>query len=272
MIVRAMREADVAAVDAVMRAAYGRPYDMTERLRASLRQRNGRSWVAELDGAIAGAVFGNDYGCSAYVALMGVDPRFQGRGIATRLMGELLAWADGRTFRDVRLDASPAGAPLYARLGFADVCETVVLTAADVRPAEGAGVEVVPADLAAVAALDRAAFGADRTPVLEQLLDAAACAAVVPGRGYVLVRDEPSGTIVGPWVAADEATARGLLARGLRGRAGPVRLFVPSVNPAALTIAAEAGFVRGDALRHMIRGVPAVPSPQLYGRVNLGQG
>ncbi len=278
-----MREDDIAAVDAIMAAAYARPQDMTERLRASLRQRDARSWVAEADGRVAGAVFGNDYGRSAYVASMGVEPSYQGQGIATRLMRELLAWSDARGFRDVRLDASEAGAPLYERFGFVDVCETLVLEAAVVRLAaeDGAGAED-DADaenahsrlghLAAILALDRAAFDADRTPVLEQLVTAAARVLVVPRLGYALTRRGARGTIVGPWIAADAPTARSLLARALRGCTGPATLFVPSVNDDALDIAAEAGFVCMRRLRHMIRGVPIVPSPQLYGRVSLGQG
>jgi predicted N-acetyltransferase YhbS len=121
--VRRLRADDIPAVDPIMRAAYGveRPY--AERIAAYLRQRGTLPLVAEHDSRVAGAVFGLDYTTSAYVALMGVAPALHRRGIGNALMTALMAWSDERGFRDVRLDATPAGAPLYERFGFADFGE-----------------------------------------------------------------------------------------------------------------------------------------------------
>lgn len=47
-----------------------------------------------------------------------IDPAYQGRGIGRRLLGELLAFADGATvFLEVRTDNEPA-INLYERAGF----------------------------------------------------------------------------------------------------------------------------------------------------------
>src|SRR6202011_8286 len=124
--VRRMRADDVAGIEPVLRAAYAMPRSYRERIEAHLRQRNVLPLIAECGGRPAGAVFGNDYATSAYVSLMGVDPALHGRGIGTALMTGLMAWCDERGFRDVRLDATPLGAPLYERFGFRDFGETIV--------------------------------------------------------------------------------------------------------------------------------------------------
>ncbi|MDP9023897.1 MAG: GNAT family N-acetyltransferase, partial [Candidatus Eremiobacteraeota bacterium] len=238
----------------------------------------GLSLVAEVDGRIAGAVFGNDFATSAYVSLMGVDPALHRRGVGTALMAELMAWCDERGFADVRLDATPAGAPLYERFGFVDAGETVVLE----RERFGAwsgnlGAALVRAardgDLAAILALDRRVFGADRSAMLEPLLAQYPALIATDQRGYVVMQRSDVRAMVGPWVAPDAGTARALLAAALDGLGRvPTKLFVPGGNAYALALAAKAGFVAQRALRHMIRGACSLPSAALFGRANLGQG
>jgi GNAT superfamily N-acetyltransferase len=272
-----MRTDDVAGIEPVLRAAYAMPRSYRERIQVHLRQRDVLPLVAEYDGRLAGAVFGNDYTTSAYVSLMGVDPALHKLGIATALMAELMAWCDRRGFRDVRLDATPAGAPLYERFGFADFGETVVYTREGVvaaAPSAAAHVTVARSeDAPTIARLDAAAFGADRSPVLEPLLAAHGALVDADGRGYAVVQRNAAGTVVGPWVALDAVAARELFNAALAAAGdGPVTLFVPSANAAAVSLATGAGFVVRRRLRHMIRGVGAMPSLAVFGRANLGQG
>src|SRR5260370_27010239 len=58
------------------------------------------------------------YGATARIGLMAVHPDVQRPGIGRAIMEHLLEWATGRGATTVLLDASPAGVPLYARLGF----------------------------------------------------------------------------------------------------------------------------------------------------------
>jgi ribosomal protein S18 acetylase RimI-like enzyme len=283
--VRRMRADDVTALDAIMRAAYGLERPFGERMAAALHQRGALPLVAEHGGRVAGAVFGNDYATSAYVSLMGVDPAFQGRGIGYALMTALVAWCDERGFRDVRLDATPAGAPLYERFGFADFDVTVVFVrervverapAAHVAAAHVAAAHVAAAqadDAETIARIDAAAFGADRTPVLEPMLAAHRAFIAGDADGYVVVQRTASAVIVGPWIARDAGVARDLLDTALAnaGEREPT-LFVPRSNGAACELVAAAGFVPQRALRHMIRGAGRKPSPAVFGRASLGQG
>jgi len=55
----------------------------------------------------------------AWIGMVLVHPAFRRRGLATRLMQHCLSWLrDGLGIPCIKLDATPAGQPLYRRLGF----------------------------------------------------------------------------------------------------------------------------------------------------------
>jgi GNAT superfamily N-acetyltransferase len=84
----------------------------------------GRSWVAEVDGAVAGYVLVDVVDGDAHVEQVSVHPDRQGTGVGRALLDHVRAWAGARgmravtltTFRDV-----PWNAPLYRHLGFVDL-------------------------------------------------------------------------------------------------------------------------------------------------------
>jgi ribosomal protein S18 acetylase RimI-like enzyme len=178
--IRALRAADVRRLGNVLARAYESPHNFELPLEEYLR-RAAATFVAEVDGVPVGIVVGNDYGTTAYVSMMGVDPAMQRRGIGSALMRALSAWAQQRRFDAIELDATPSGSPLYARFGFTPAGRTLVYVAGgaggDARAARRYGA----ADRAAVLATDRHAFGADRGDVLRPLLEWAPNAVVVSG-------------------------------------------------------------------------------------------
>jgi GNAT superfamily N-acetyltransferase len=68
--------------------------------------------------ACAAVLDRDDDACVTAVATL---PEHRGRGLAGALISRLLAAAAGRGVRTASLQASRAGAPVYGRLGFADV-------------------------------------------------------------------------------------------------------------------------------------------------------
>jgi GNAT superfamily N-acetyltransferase len=97
---------------------------------------DGPGWAAALDGEpelaaeVAVALSGDepvacaavlDRGEDACVTAVATLPEQRGRGLAGALISRLLAAAAGRGARTASLQASRAGAPVYERLGFADV-------------------------------------------------------------------------------------------------------------------------------------------------------
>src|SRR5262249_3947688 len=129
----------------------------------------------------------------------------------------------------IRLDATPAGHPVYQKLDFVDECrlsrmETVVSS-------EGLTLRLNPArpmtkdDLPAVAIFDRQVFGADRRLTLGWMFDGAPeYAWVIEERGqivgYTFGRRGFNFEHLGPVVAHDQQTARRLVSACLNRQAG----------------------------------------------------
>jgi GNAT superfamily N-acetyltransferase len=82
-------------------------------------------FVAVGPDSIVGTVTTITYaGRLAWVGMVLVAPRCRGRGIGTALLKRAIAHLDARGVRSIKLDATPAGKPLYDRLGFvSEDCE-----------------------------------------------------------------------------------------------------------------------------------------------------
>lgn len=85
-----------------------------------------RYFVA-LDGerivATAGALLSEGYSAimgrqTGYIFGVCVDANYRGRGLGTTLTRESIAYLKNKACRRIRLHASPAGRPIYERLGF----------------------------------------------------------------------------------------------------------------------------------------------------------
>ena len=93
---------------------------------AALRDHHeqGRVWVAEADGQVAGYIVGEVLDGNAHVEQVSVAPSYAGRGIGATLIRHVESWGRSlglpattlTTFRDV-----PWNAPYYARLGYVEL-------------------------------------------------------------------------------------------------------------------------------------------------------
>jgi len=198
----------------------------------------------------------------AWIGMVLVHPDFRRRGIATRLMHVALNHLQRVGVTTIKLDATPAGYKLYESLGF--------VTEAIIERWEGVARMSSSQDWAgidedtrrAMFALDRRAFGADRTEVLESLLTASPVAPLVKmppadgrSRGYVLARRGSRASYVGPLVATDERVALELLDGMLNQLAGE-KVYLDfhtgfALNSHAL---AERGFTKQRRLTRMSYG------------------
>jgi hypothetical protein len=114
-------------------------------------------------------------------------------------------------------------------------------------------------DLSMVASYDARIFGADRAPLLADLLARVPGSAFVAERhgapcGFVLARDGHLATQIGPLIADDSAVARHLLERALAATRGPVFLDLPEGAIDMEDAATKAGFVPGRRFVRMARG------------------
>lgn len=176
-----------------------------------------------------------------WLSMVLVHTPYRRLGLATRLVERATAALTGAGLLPV-LDATPAGAEVYARMDFRPV-ENLLRW----RGAGGAGEAASrePGIAERVHDLDRAAFGADRSAVLADLAGrpAPVGALAAGGNGYLLSRAGRTATQLGPIVAEDAATALALLAQGLDAVAGAVVVDVPEGAMAVAEHLEERGFV-----------------------------
>ena len=207
-----------------------------------------------------------------WVSMVLVHEPYRRRGLATRLVERAIDVLEGDGLLPV-LDATPAGAEVYGRMGFRPVG-----TLLRWRGTGGAGAVTAqePPDIIGRAHdLDRAVFGADRGAVLADLSTRPAPVAVLAagGDGYLLSRAGRTATQLGPLVAREATTAVELLAEGLDAVGGAVVVDVPehaaevTAHLAGRGFAPERPFVRlvlgADELAGAPELVHAIAGPEL---------
>lgn len=242
-------------------------------------------FVAEEHGVVIGTAmcwkFGADRASLGHVI---VSSEHQGRGIGRKLMEAVL---DELGPRVTFLHATPAGRPLYEKLGFAecgtlDQCQGNVARAAPVALLDGERLRAaMPADFPCLFELASRATGLARDELLSTLLER--------GEGVVLERDGEiagfsvlrrfgRGYAIGPVVALrsrDDARAKALIGYWLTRREDEfIRIDVPTETNLSHWLA-EQGLKRVDTCSKMVLNAPAeahrgAPDPvcRLYGLIS----
>lgn len=225
----------------------------------------GQGWaIAEgerLLGTSMSWAFGPAWGCFGMLIVANDQ---QGRGLGARLMEAALAALGDRA---VQLHATPAGQALYLRLGFAPAGtitqhQGIALAppAAPIAP----GQHLRPAgaaDLPALAALDHAATGMDRTRALAAILgmgNAVILERDGAAEGFAMLRPFGRGEVIGPVAAPDASAAWALIAHVLAARGGAF-MRIDITDPALAPMLAAHGLVAVDEALRMVRGTPAAP-------------
>ncbi|MGZ5266807.1 MAG: GNAT family N-acetyltransferase [Caldimonas sp.] len=185
-----------------------------------------RDAAGRLVATAAALPYGSERG---WISMVLVAEAWRHRGLASRLMDACIDHLRGAGIVPV-LDATPAGAAVYRRIGFVAGFEidrwewpsrVDAATGAPVaRPAPGeldAPRPAGAADLARLAALDRAATGLERGVLLESFLARHGSRAWLSadGRGFVVTRAGRRATQIGPLAAAGSDAAIALLGSAL---------------------------------------------------------
>lgn len=166
---------------------------------------------AKVVGTVLMTPYGED---AATINMVIVDEGWRGQGLGRRLMDEAMALAGNRP---LRLVATTDGLPLYEKLGFREV-GTVLQHQGEAGPMSLVAAEdVVSAgtdSAAAIAALDRQAFGADRGLLLERFAEVGSFTLLRRNGtpvGFAALRDFGRGQVIGPVVAPDADGAKALI-------------------------------------------------------------
>jgi len=265
-VLRPLTPRDFPSVDPLLTAAYPLSTSILDELvRYHRLQPDG--WIVALRDerpvGMGGALLS---GTRARIGLMAVLPEMQHQGIAHR----------GAT--TVLLDATPAGVPLYARLGFiADDAAWAYIqrrSSSVVDAPARATRRLEPEELPEVIRYDEARLGAQRTGVLtayyEEFPDRTFVARTPQGdiAGYLIAQARR----LGPWVADTPELAGSLLQHALRLAFSPFPMaLIPASNQAARLLLKKAGFLPERQWQSMrLGGIPDLHRRQwLYGYANF---
>jgi ribosomal protein S18 acetylase RimI-like enzyme len=188
----------------------------------------GRGWgITAADGTLAASTLALPYGADfSWIAMVLVLPGRRRQGYASRLLRVALAEMEKEN-RVALLDATPAGHEVYVQEGFRDFWGFKRFSLSTAFSAKEKAKLLDSTHWSQILALDAAAFGGSREPVLRNLAMRQPKAALVAERngqvaGFVLAREGREALQVGPLVARDEGTARELLAAALGAVPAPV--------------------------------------------------
>lgn len=208
----------------------------------------------DCDGALAATGSVVCYGRElAWIGMVLTLPEYRSRGFARAIMERAIEYSDERGVRSIKLDATDMGRPLYLKLGFRDECviERWVREPNErwPRPLAYEPLEGATPDLA----LDKEAFGVDRSALLSAL--ATGRRGSIPGAGYIMSRPGRVAAFIGPCVARTPDVARRLIEWAISGypRQQVFWDLLPD-NSEALHLARELGFTPLRRLVRMVRG------------------
>ncbi|HUL51103.1 MAG TPA: GNAT family N-acetyltransferase [Candidatus Nitrosotalea sp.] len=203
---------------------------------------------------VIGSVTTTTYGRElAWIGMMLVHPDHRKQGIGKILMSQAVNYLQARKVKCIKLDATPAGRPLYEKFGFLpESTLTRCERSADSRTAvQGNDIRnlrnLVDSDQAAIEQIDTAACGVSRSRLIESLVKQS-CAALVwldcgKVAGWGLMRAGTNADYLGPINCPSTDGAVSLL-KGLLSAAQnrPVIWDVPGGNPAAVAAARQLDF------------------------------
>ena len=214
----------------------------------------------ELVGTTTTTIYKDDL---AWVGMVLVDPQSRRRGIATRLMETALDYLRGKV-ATVKLDATPQGRLVYERFGFE--VESMVERwggRAESRSNDRTNETLNFQARSELLALDRLAFNADRSSLVESLIDDQLVPPVLTRSGdgklsgYALARRGTKAHYIGPVVATNPSDGERLLEKTL-GRMSGGRVYI-DFNCECRTrtnVLADRGFVKERDLIRMSTGEP----------------
>lgn len=267
--IRVMTEQDLPGADHLRRlAGWNQTVENWQRL---LDLAPAGCFVATREETLVGTVTTTSYGSTlAWIGMMLVHPDERRKGIATQLMRQALAHLDGAGVKTLKLDATPAGRPLYEKLGFVAESSLTrrqlerVPTAAVLEGSSSLPRALGEQDWPGIKKIDSAAFGVERLRVLRAFAAAGRRALVWPAIGPIsswgLLRAGAVSDYLGPVVCPGQNELMALLSSLLADvSAHTVTWDIPDDNMAARQVADRLGFQTVRPLTRMRLG-PPVPA------------
>jgi GNAT superfamily N-acetyltransferase len=203
----------------------------------------------------------------AWISMVLVDPDYRNQGIGTSLLRHAIRYLDSTGIATMKLDATPAGKPLYEKLGFVteyEIDRWILKRSVTRRPSDNE-LAVSRETLTDVFELDRDVFGADRSALLESLNERGPDLTHVIRTGnevkaYAFGRHGLFADHLGPWVALDDQAVETLLIQFL-DRSPRETVIVDALKSSRIAgeLLLKKGFSRARLLTRMYRGPNIYP-------------
>tara|TARA_Y100001980_G_C14556854_1_gene351429 strand:+ start:42905 stop:43762 length:858 start_codon:yes stop_codon:yes gene_type:complete len=200
----------------------------------------------------------------AWIGMMLVSKLYRGKGISKLLMTTMIESL--KDCESIKLDATPAGAHVYTKLGFQDEYEIFRMTHTGERnmdePENTMVREIDDVALSSIFALDQKVFGTDRSGLLKYLLEQGANVNGCISKngkvdGYLLTRPGTNFTQMGPVIAESSDGAIRLVENAMTKIHGSMVIDVLADKKGLVGWLEEAGFSTQRSFTRMyLKGNP----------------
>lgn len=143
--------------------------------------------VAEVEGKVVGTATAINYSNRiAWIGMVLVNKEYRGRGISKILLSAI--FDELKSCKSIKLDATPAGQPVYEKLGFENEYSISRLVNTSFESSHFPDFKLNPLrileeDLPSIIEFDKLSFGSDRTQLIESLVED------YPDKSWVLKRE-----------------------------------------------------------------------------------
>jgi GNAT superfamily N-acetyltransferase len=216
------------------------------------------------------ATYASDNGPVGWIGMILVDEAHRGRGVGTAIARAVIDLADRLGVRQLGLDASAQGQPIYAGLGFIPSTRSNRWSGGALIDEQRYWQPEKP-NWRRLADFDRRASGVDREPLLRDIEADTEMLLACTGdeselRGYGMLRPGRTAWDIGPVVAEDQEAASDVLNQLIGNPNQPARdsaiIDVIEASPME-PILRDRGFVIARQLTRMCK--PASPHPPIAG-------
>lgn len=184
--------------------------------------------VAVYDREVIGTVTAVNYSNElSWIGMMLVNEKYRRRGIGSLLLKDNIKRL--KECKIIKLDATPVGKNLYIKVGFEEEYTITRMTISPLPEQQitysGKVTPLRPCNIKEIADLDKAVFGADRTDLIESILETYPDKALKLERdgriaAYCLRRDGVKHNHLGPVIALTIEDAKKLLSAAMNRLAG----------------------------------------------------
>ena len=181
--------------------------------------------VAEYQQKVIGTATAINYSCQvAWIGMVLVDKKYRGQGVSKLLLTDLMKKLE--QCKSVKLDATPAGLPVYKKMGFVNEYSICRFTTSSLKNSFKDRYEISPElvqakDIPEIIKFDKLIFGVERTSLINFLLKDYPDKAWLLKRnnqiaGYALGRDGTRFNQIGPVSALTTNDAKILISEALK--------------------------------------------------------